>query len=563
VAAESGRIYDESDLQLAEDLASRAAIALENARLFREVRESESRFRQLADAMPQIVWTARPDGHLDYYNKRWYEFTGRPEGESGDESWIPILHPVDVEPAVERWRRSVESGELFEHELRFRDRLTGGYRWHLGRALPVLDESGRVVKWFGTATDIDDRKRAEAALRAARDEAEEANRAKTQFLAVLSHELRTPLNPILLAASSVLDRPLDPESIRPTFEMIRQNVNLQARLIDDLLDVMRIVRGKMPLHWEVADCHTLIEHAIEVCRSEVSGGGLKLETDLAATRRHINADPARWQQVLWNLIKNAVKFTASGGTITVRTRNEPADASDGEPGRLVIEVSDTGIGIAPDVLPRIFEPFQQGETTITRKFGGLGLGLAITRGIVEAHAGTISALSDGPGMGTTFRLELAALPSPSVEPGGQNSGGAGGLDGPTPRRVLVVEDEPATLRLMARLIRGLGHEVATAGTIAEASGLAESDQFDLIISDIGLPDGTGLELMRRIVADRGPVPAIALTGYGMEDDIQRSREAGFAAHMTKPIDFTKLEAVIRQVASGPIGDGSAPPLNSS
>jgi CheY-like chemotaxis protein len=328
--------------------------------------------------------------------------------------------------------------------------------------------------------------------------------------------------------------------------MIRQNVLLQARLIDDLLDVMRIVRGKMPLHWEVADGHGIIEQAIQVCRSEVLGKPLRLDSDLAAARRHVNADPARLQQVIWNLIKNAVKFTPEGGSIAVRTRNEAADGED----RLVVEVCDTGIGIEPGVLPTIFDPFQQGETTITRKFGGLGLGLAICKGIVEAHGGTIVAESGGPGRGTTFRVALKALPEPADEPNGQPLGGPVVAEParPTSLRILVVEDEPATLRLMARLLRGLGHEVETAGTIASGLEAVEGGRFDLIVSDIGLPDGSGLELMRRAVARRGPVPGIALTGYGMEEDIRRSREAGFTAHLTKPIDFGKLEAMIRQVA---------------
>ena len=208
----------------------------------------------------------------------------------------------------------------------------------------VLWRDGQFVHTRCFTRDVTERRRAEEALRAAKEEAEAANQAKTQFLAVLSHELRTPLNPILLAASSMLERPPEPQEIRPTLEMIRQNVNLQARLIDDLLDVMRIVRGKMPLHWEVADGHRLIDQAVQVCRSEVLGKRLRLEAGLAAAHRHVNADPARLQQVFWNLIKNAVKFTPEGGSIAVRTRNESAGGED----RLVVEVSDTGIGIEPD-----------------------------------------------------------------------------------------------------------------------------------------------------------------------------------------------------------------------
>jgi PAS domain S-box-containing protein len=413
----------------------------------------------------------------------------------------------------------------------------------------VMREDGEFVHTRCFTRDVTERKQAEEELRAAKEEAEAANRAKSQFLAVLSHELRTPLNPILLAATSMLERPADPEEIRPTLEMIRQNVNLQARLIDDLLDVMRIVRGKMPLHWEVADGHALIRQALQMCQSEILGKDLRLDLGLGAQKFHLNADPARFQQVIWNLIKNAVKFTPEGGVITVRTRNVE-DRGGGED-RLVIEISDTGIGIEPEVLPLIFDPFQQGETRITRKFGGLGLGLAICRGIVDAHGGTLKAESPGAGQGATFGVELETIPNPAPtagEPASLSTAGASAP--PQPLRILVVEDEPATLRLMARLLGGLGHSVATANSIAAGCEAYLAGEFDLIISDIGLPDGSGLELMRRIVASRGRIAAIALTGYGMEEDIQKSREAGFTAHMTKPIDFTKLESIIGQVAPG-------------
>lgn len=393
--------------------------------------------------------------------------------------------------------------------------------------------------------DITERKRHEAERERLLAEAQEANDAKTQFLAMLSHELRTPLNPILLATSAMLEEPAKPHDFRPTLEMIRQNVNLQARLIDDLLDVMRIVRGKMPLHWEVADAYDIIGQAIHICRSEVLGKSLRLEMDFNAEEHHVSADPARFQQVIWNLLKNAVKFTPDGGAITIRTRNWHGE--EGE--QLIIEIVDTGIGIEPEVLPTIFDPFQQGETTITRRFGGLGLGLAICKSVVESHGGRLIAESEGQDRGTTFRIVLKTIPGPSVI-GGKS---LGNMREPAPKtsvslRILVVEDEPTTLRLMARLLTGLGHDVRTAGTVADALLGAEAGDLDLIISDIGLPDGTGLDLLRRVVARRGPIPAIALTGYGMEEDLVRSQEAGFTTHMTKPIDFTKLEAMIRRIA---------------
>ena len=421
-----------------------------------------------------------------------------------------------------------------------------------GAAIPVLYDLFRVddprmgepINFATVTRDITERKRAEEAMRAARDEAEAASRAKDQFLAVLSHELRTPLNPILLATSAMLERTPEPEEVRPTLDMILRNVKLQARLIDDLLDVMRIVQGKMPLHRGVCDCHALIGQSIEICRSEFLGKSQGLVLDLAAEHHHVDADSARLHQVLWNLVRNAVKFTPEGGRIAVRTRNQDAGER-----QVVIEVADTGIGIDPGFLPTIWDPFQQGETTITRRFGGLGLGLAICKGVVDAHGGTLAVESEGPGRGTTFRVVLKTTAGPAI---GAEVAGDGEGRPPTPPlnrlNILLVEDEMATLRLMARLLGGLGHRVTAEGTVADAWGAFQAGDFDMIISDIGLPDGTGLDLMRRVRGVRH-VPAIALTGYGMDEDVRRSREAGFATHMTKPIDFTKLEAMIRQVTN--------------
>ncbi|WP_074310562.1 PAS domain S-box protein [Singulisphaera sp. GP187] len=534
--------------QVMMDLFARTAgVAIERQRADDRLRQSEDRYRTLIEVAPQVVWYGESDGSLTYCNTWFLDLTGLSLAAAKGSGWLQAIHPDHRDRVRDVWLAAAVKSASYEVEIPFRRAADGVYRWHVAKGVPVKDQAGQVVSWVGVATDIDDRKRADEERRAAKEEAERANRAKDQFLAVLSHELRTPLNPILLAASSMLDRPTPPEEIHPTLEMIRHNVNLQARLIDDLLDVMRIVQGKMPLHWGVADCHDVIRHALQVCQSEVFGKTIGLTLDLSADRHHVNADSARLQQVFWNLIKNAVKFSPEGGMLSIRTRNEG-----GEHDRLIVEVSDTGIGVEPDILPTIFDPFQQGETSITRRFGGLGLGLAICRGVVEAHGGTITAESRGKSQGTTFRIVLKALPSREVEENGQLQGkhpvSVRAASPSSTLKILVVEDEEATRRLMARLLRGLGHDVSTAGTIAEATETAEADLFDLIVSDIGLPDGSGLELMRRIVKQRGPVPAIALTGYGMEEDIVRSRAAGFTAHMTKPIDFTKLEAMIRQVA---------------
>ena len=434
--------------------------------------------------------------------------------------------------------------------------------------------------------DISDRKRAEAALRSAKQDAEEANHAKDKFLAVLSHELRTPLNPISLTINSILGRTEETNELRHDLELIRHYVGLEARLIDDLLDVMRLARGKMPLRAEMIDVHRLIEQAVAVCAAELAAKSLILTVHLEATRHQIHGDPTRLRQVFWNLIKNAVKFTPDGGSITIGSRNENGDdsaalaesCSSSSPGAdgLVIEVADTGIGIEADVLPHIFEAFQQGDSAITHQFGGLGLGLAICNGVVEGHGGALSARSAGKGRGSTFTVRLVGLVDPAQTAEGsladstpaalvvssprpfatsirpveiEAERGAATLPSPEDSlRVLLVEDEPATIRLMVRLLRGLGYEVTAANSVTEATRWVDgSKRFDLIVSDIGLPDGTGLDLMRRVRAIGVETPGIALTGYGTDEDIEQSRLAGFSAHMTKPIDFNQLESLIRLV----------------
>ena len=393
---------------------------------------------------------------------------------------------------------------------------------------------------YAVATDVTERERARE-LEVAKEASESAGRAKDKFLAVLSHELRTPLNPILLGVTYLLESGESPEALRPTFEMIRRNVELEARLIDDLLDVTRILQDKLRLQFAEADAHALIRRAVEICRGEIDEKKLVLVTHLSADHHHVKADGARLQQVFWNLIKNAVKFTPPGGTLAVRTRDAGGDPA--RP-RLVVEFTDSGLGIEPDVLGRIFDPFQQGSADV-RRLGGLGLGLAISRGIVEAHGGTLTAESPGTGRGATFRVEIDALTTRARAADATPDVGAAARGGSS-LLILLVEDEPDTLTVFSRILRGLGHRVATASTLASAIEAVGAGEFDLIVSDLGLPDGTGLDLPGRL-GGRRPTPAIAVSGFGMKEDILRSREAGFAAHLTKPIGFKELEATIRQV----------------
>jgi two-component system CheB/CheR fusion protein len=339
--------------------------------------------------------------------------------------------------------------------------------------------------------------------------------------------------------------------------MIRRNVELEARLIDDLLDLTRIARGRLELHRGITDVRAVVEHAIEICCAEaVQAGRLRVVSDLSAAEHRVWGDGPRMTQIFWNLLRNAVKFTPDGGTILVRSWN--ADAPDGQ--ELVVEVSDTGMGIEPATIPLIFTAFEQGPSAISRKLGGLGLGLSISKAIADLHGGRITAVSQGYGRGATFRVHLPAgrwpddariapLPTSPV---------AAPTPVPVPRitrqlHLLLVEDHPDTAEAMAELLRALGHAVRLAGSVAQglataAAALEAGEVIDLVISDLGLPDGSGMDLMRELVSRYG-LRGIALSGYGTEEDVRRSLEAGFTRHLTKPVNFQALEAVILEAAA--------------
>jgi signal transduction histidine kinase/pSer/pThr/pTyr-binding forkhead associated (FHA) protein len=381
------------------------------------------------------------------------------------------------------------------------------------------------------------------AAEAARLQAEEAGRAKDRFLAMLSHELRTPLTPAILAITGLLDDPSTPGPLRPDLEAARRGIMLEARLVDDLLDLTRIGSGKLRIQSERVEVHALVHQALAACRDHLTDRALIVELELGASATHVEADPARFQQILWNLIKNAIKFTPDPGTITIRTTNRAA-TEPGRPDRMVLEVRDTGIGIAPEMLPRIFNVFEQGGDEVTLRFGGLGLGLAISRAVAELHGGTLSAASEGLGRGSTFCLELDV--APALPAAGTSTPADGQADrSGTAIRILLVEDNSDTLKVMTRLLTRRGYQVAAAANLAAALACAETAEFDLLISDIGLPDGSGFDLLPKLCARR-PIPGIALSGYGMESDLRRSVEAGYVAHLIKPVDVAALEAAIRK-----------------
>ena len=380
----------------------------------------------------------------------------------------------------------------------------------------------------------------ETELLNAKKAAQKASRAKDEFMAALSHELRTPLTPVLMVATVMEMDPALPEEARAQAAVIRRNAELEARLIDDLLDHTRIANGKLSLVPAPVDLHALLSHTAEIVKSEGTGKRVGIRFEKEAADHHVEGDAARLQQVFWNVIKNAVKFTASGGEVVVTTSNDPE-------GLLVVKVVDTGIGIAPEALPHIFNAFEQGGVS-TRTFGGLGLGLAISRAIVNLHQGTIRAESEGPGRGATFSVALKTLrvPAPAEAPAAPApiAGPPAGL------RLLLVEDHDSTRDVLARILRRAGHEVLVAGTGAEAIALAgAAGNFDAMISDLGLPDQSGLDLIQAIRALRPGIPAIAMSGYGFEEDLRRAKAAGFTDYLVKPVSFNHLRALLDGVVA--------------
>jgi signal transduction histidine kinase/ActR/RegA family two-component response regulator len=407
----------------------------------------------------------------------------------------------------------------------------------------AADEFGLLANTFNRLSNrltetLHDQQRSIEDLSEARRSAEEANATKDQFLAALSHELRTPLTPVLLAAQALENSTDLPQGFREDAHTIRRNVELEARLIDDLLDLARITRGKLVLHPQTGEVHTLIAAAMRVCRKEIEAKHLNIKMDMAASEQYVHADPARLQQVFWNLIKNAVKFTPEMGMICVSTSNE----KQGETTMLAVRVCDTGIGMAPETIERLFRFFEQGARSITRSFGGLGLGLAISRAIVAAHHGTVTAQSEGLGKGSTFTVMLPTVPAPATP---EAVAPRPGISAQLKLHVLLVEDHPPTAKAVARLLKSWGHQVVTASTVACALEAAAKQPFDLIISDLGLPDGHGTELMKRLQACT-PMPGIAVSGYGMQEDIDKSLAAGFVTHLTKPITTDQLQAAVAE-----------------
>lgn len=416
-----------------------------------------------------------------------------------------------------------------------------------GNELPI-DDSGSPIRDFDGSLrgavlifrDFSVHRAAEAKLRETNSALQAANRAKDQFMAALSHELRTPLTPVLATLMTWEVSDELPSSLRSGVEMLRRNVQLEVRIIDDLLDLTRISKGKLSLNPEIVDAHDLVANVVAMYRSDINAKHLILSQDLGAKRYHVNADSARLQQVFANILNNAIKFVEPNGRIRITTSNDSQ-------GNLQISFADDGIGIAQDALDRIFTPFEQETGEITRRYGGLGLGLAVSKSLVDAHGGNLTAASAGPHQGSIFTVILPSLDSDAEARSRDAKAYSADNDKAAAAfSILFVEDHQDTAEVMSGILRSQGYLVQTCATVSEATRLARENHFDLILSDVGLPDGTGIDLIRAIRL-HSTVPAIALTGFGMDQDIASFREAGFNVHLTKPVNLQRLLIAINDL----------------
>jgi PAS domain S-box-containing protein len=478
----------------------------------------------------------------------------REEFAANFENFYDAIHPDDRDRVKNAISQAIAEKRPYDCDFRVIDR-EGAIRHMAGRGRVFYDTNGKAVRMSGVNMDITTSKKNEEELNRAKEAAEAANRAKDDFLAILSHELRTPLTPVLAAVAILEEDPTVPPHVRTDLAMMRRNIEVEAHLIDDLLDVTTIIRGKLELHPRPVDVRQLLGHAMEsYCAAAAEKKNLRLSIHVSAEHTFVFADSARMTQVFWNLLQNSCKFTPQNGSIDVRIFNEPGEGPNQD---LVVTIRDSGIGISAESLPRIFKAFEQGEQTGARTFGGLGLGLAISRAIVEMHGGRITAESAGRDQGACFTIRLPTVPAEAAEAGPGNFGSRGTEAVAPPRRlrVLLVEDHPDTARQLTRLLERAGHEVSWAGSIREARELitarwqsSDGRRFNILISDLGLPDGSGHDLMRDL-ARQHPIPGIALSGYGMKDDILDSMAAGFSRHITKPVDWQELKQAIQNLAA--------------
>jgi PAS domain S-box-containing protein len=487
----------------------------------------ETQLRFIVDNVPQLIWSSLPDGFVDFYNRRWLEYIGRSFEEWKGAGWNDFLHPDDQQRAWDAWQHALNTGEPYYVDYRFR-RHDGQYRWFLGRAVPMRDAEGRIVRWFGSSTDIDDQKQGERERDDALSELERVTRLKDEFLATASHELRTPLNAILGWARM---QRLDPALSGRAMAIIERNAAALADLINDLLDTSRIVANKMAIDRQPMDFCQLIRASLENLRPAIDAKGLTLHTEIDESIGPMVGDSNRLQQVITNIVANAAKFTPRGGTISLVAEKRGSNVR--------VCVSDTGKGIDPDFLPYVFDPFRQADGSQSRRDGGLGLGLSIAAHLVRLHGGEIKAESAGANRGSTFTLTIPVVVAPSVveeEPIPETNGGAGLED----VQVLVVDDQIDARELLCEVLSRAGATVDAAESVNVALRVVREHPPDIILSDIGMPEQTGYDLIGELRSRGFQRPVIALTAFATSQDRARALRAGFNDHVAKPVEPAAL-----------------------
>ncbi|MCX6968468.1 MAG: response regulator [Verrucomicrobia bacterium] len=512
-----------------------------------ELRVSETRFKSMFNEAPLgIAVVDSLNGRFYSVNAMFAKIAGRTVEELVQIDWMSITHPEDIQADLDKMAE-MNAGKIpgFQMEKRYL-RPDGSHVWINMTIAPMYVEDKTHPIHLLMIEEITERKRMEEGLKAAKlsaerakEAAEESSRAKDRFLAILSHELRTPLTPVLALTSALVADESLVDALIKDIQTIHRNVELEARLIDDLLDVTRVVRGKIKLDKRPVDLGEIIKRAVEVCLEDIKVRRIHFGVKCEGEPYPILADTARLQQVFWNLLKNALKFTPKDGCIGIECRRVGQS--------VVAEVKDSGRGIAAEDLVRIFNPFEQIERRESGALGGLGLGLTLSKSLVELHGGTIEAKSEGLGLGATFCVTLPlveestlsikspALPSPPAHP--------------RSLRILLVEDHGDTARILSRLLRNQGHEVRIAGDLKHALELSRQWEFDLLLSDLGLPDGNGRDLMRQLRSTRPKIPGIAISGFGTEEDIRQSLAVGFEEHLVKPLNIAALGAAIQRIAA--------------
>jgi len=511
------------------------------SRAMAELKVSEQQFRLITDLSPVHLFRAGPDGEAKYLSPGFMNMTGLSPSEALGYGWIQAVHPEDRDRLMTSWQEALRSQAIFQAEFRFRT-ATGDMRWYRARVVPDRDEHGAIVGWVGASVDLhelhlalDERADALAKAEEARRVAEEASHLKDEFLATASHELRTPLNAIVgwvhvLQSGAVIDDAQRQHAV----SAIDRNAKIQTRLIEDLLDVSRMIQGRVSLTVAPIDARAVVDAAIETVRPAAAAKDVAVNVVSPIEPVPVIADTQRLQQVVWNLLSNAIKFTPRGGAVTVVVQAVL--------GRAEITVSDTGEGIDASFLPHIFEPFRQGASTTMRT--GMGLGLAIVQRLVDLHGGQITAKSEGVGKGAEFNVSLPLAPASILA--AVTSGQL--LPMFHKLHVLVAEDDADSAAAVTAILRLHGCETQTAATASECLRITGEWPTDVLVCDIGLPDDDGYGLLRRLrnLPDGARIPAIALTAYARPEDRARALAAGFRAHLSKPLDPASL---LREISS--------------